>query len=54
MAGDCNENYLAVIPISTIPTLISPSTIDFMEDNPEFTSTLDSIMKSQSELAFGR
>jgi anaerobic magnesium-protoporphyrin IX monomethyl ester cyclase len=52
MAGDCNEEYLGIVPTLAIPTLKSTNIIDFMDNNPQFAFTLDSIIKSKSELMF--
>jgi len=54
MAGHCTDENLGIVPIKAIPTFTTPHIINFMDDNPEFASTLDSIVKSHSELIFER
>ncbi|MEK6960981.1 MAG: radical SAM protein [Nanoarchaeota archaeon] len=54
MAGDCTTESLGIIPVSSVQYMTAPYIIDFMEDNPSFASTLDSIMRSYPELMYDR
>lgn len=52
MGGECTDKCLGIIPVSAIPILTSLHITDFMEQNPEFASALDLIIKSDLEIVF--
>jgi anaerobic magnesium-protoporphyrin IX monomethyl ester cyclase len=52
MAGKCTATHLGTIPVKRIPALTNPNIVRFMEENQDFAATLDSLMKSYSELVF--
>lgn len=51
MAGECNDSQVGRIPRSSLDTLVNPSVIKFMEENPLFAKSLDPLLLSDGQIA---